>query len=173
MSSREFPSKSQGSFHEGAAGGIVPFILPLELRNSIYEHSLVFSYRVRPFLKQDFRSSARYRQYREPPFLGLLSGSKAIREECLPILIGSNTWYLPNRAVNFPTTISTIELSRTRTIFSAYGHLFRSVILALPHYHHKKYLAAMAPQYMITGTGDSRCFLGDAILENIIADWHF
>jgi len=150
------------------------FTLPRELRDSIYEYGLIFPYQVRPFLIRDFRASPSNRQYRERPSLGLLSVSKAIREECLPILIGRNTWYLPNRMVEIPTTnFDEVEAFPARTIFSAYGHLFLSVVLALPHYHHKNYVAAVARHYKTTATGTrgSCYFLEDAILENIIADW--
>lgn len=54
-----------------------------------------------------------------PPALGLLSTSKAIRQECLPVLFRTNTWHLPK----------SIHVDLHTSLVYKYGQFIRSAIL--------------------------------------------
>ena len=107
--------------------------LPREIRDLIYEFSLSAPPKLVPY---DHQSGGK------PPGLALISVSKAIREEALPILFGTNTCYVTTRAARFAMAIverrklglscdtSAPQLNNAgATIFHKYGHLFHSVVL--------------------------------------------
>jgi len=114
---------------------------PREIRDIIYEYSLSVKHALVPY-------NPKYNRSHITPAIALLSVSKAIRQEALPILIGCNSWVVSdylNDVVAKENTgrsdycgVSSKPLRKgvlESTIFYKYRNLFRSIQLDFCDHH--------------------------------------
>lgn len=127
--------------------------LPREVRDIIYEYCLSV-----PHVLIPYRSAEAPRYKDDFPPLGLLSVSKTVRQEALPVLFRSNIWYISDdlndrfnkegtakrkyrRVDSHPLPKHALE----STIFYKYRHFFRSVVLEFCNHSWLKRIPGVLP----------------------------
>jgi len=116
---------------------------PREIRDIIYEYSLSVSHTLIPY-----NPLYNHQHRADNPAIALLSVSKSIRQEALPILIHCNSWFMTDhlneKAARENTgrsdyrRVSSKTLPRNAlesTMFYKYRGLFRSIELDFSHHH--------------------------------------
>jgi len=120
---------------------------PREIRDIIYEYSLSVPHTLIPY------NPIYNRQHQaDNPAIALLSVSKDVRQEALPILIRCNRWFIPdhlneiaakeNNGRSDYRRVSTKPLPRNAlesTMFYKYRDLFRSIELDFSNHHWLRY----------------------------------